>query len=86
MEDTLIQILSELKNMRSDINDIKKGQQNLEAGLERVEAGLNSLQENLVDSLGMYTEKIVEHVDNKTEVLNKRVFKVESEIERLSRQ
>jgi hemerythrin-like domain-containing protein len=86
VEDTLIQILSELKNMRSDINDIKKGQQNLEAGLERVEAGLNSLQENLVDSLGMYTEKIVEHVDNKTEVLNKRVFKVESEIERLSRQ
>ncbi|MGB3259800.1 hypothetical protein [Paenisporosarcina sp.] len=100
MEETLKQILSELKNMRNDINDLKLGQQNLEAGqrslevgqqnleagLDRVEIGLKGLQENLVDCLGLYTEKIVEHVDNKTEVLIKRVFKVESEIEKLSRQ
>lgn len=128
MEETLKQILSELKNMRIDINELKQGQQNLEsgqkvlevgqqhleagqkvlevgqqnleagqkrleaqqqtleAGLDRVENGIQTLQENLVDSLGLYTEKIVQHVDNKTEVLNKRVFKVESEIERLSRQ
>ena len=100
MEETLKQILSELKNMRIDINDLKQGQQNLEAGqkrievqqqtletgLDRVENGIQTLQENLVDSLGLYTEKIVQHVDNKTEVLNKRVFKVESDIERLSRQ
>lgn len=100
MEETLIQILSELKHMRIDINELKQGQQNLEAGqkrleaqqqtleagLERVENGMQNLQENLVDSLGLSTEKIVQHVDNKTEVLNKRVFKVESEIERLSRQ
>ena len=114
MEETLKQILSELKNMRIDINELKQGQQNLEsgqkvlevgqqnleagqkrleaqqqtleAGLDRVENGIQNLQENLVDRLGLYTEKIVQHVDNKTEVLNKRVFKVESEIERLSRQ
>jgi len=100
VEETLKQILSELKNMRIDINDLKQGQQNLEAGqkrievqqqtleagLDRVENGIQTLQENLVDSLGLYTEKIVQHVDNKTEVLNKRVFKVESDIERLSRQ
>lgn len=35
---------------------------------------------------GHGNENLVEHVDNKTEVLNKRVFKVETEIERLSRQ
>jgi len=128
VEETLMRILSELKHVRNDINDLKQGQENLEtgqkrleegqqnlesgqkvlevslqnlesgqkrleahqqtleAGLDRVENGIQNLQENLVDSLGLYTEKIVQHVDNKTEVLNKRVFKVESEIERLSRQ
>jgi len=118
VEETLIQILSELKNIRIDINDLKQGQQNLEsgqkvlevgqqnlesgqkvlevgqqkleagqkkveaqqqtleAGLDRVENDIQNFQENLVNSLGLYTEKIVQHVDNKTEVLNKRVFKV----------
>ena len=42
--------------------------------------------ENLVESLGLYTDRIVDHIDDKTEVLNKRVYKVETEIERLSRQ
>ncbi|MGM0875280.1 MAG: hypothetical protein ACQEWV_10840 [Bacillota bacterium] len=79
MDDILKQILSELKEMRSDISELKHGQKRLEDGQER-------LQKNLIDSLGAYTEKIVDHVDDKTEVLNKRVFKVESEIERLSRQ
>jgi hemerythrin-like domain-containing protein len=79
VEEILKQILSELKEMRLDINELKQGQNRLEFGQEK-------LQKNLVDSLGSYTEKIVEHIDNKTEVLNKRVYKVESEIERLSRQ
>ncbi|MCP3739974.1 hypothetical protein [Rossellomorea sp. BNER] len=79
MEETLQQILNELKEMRVDIKELKQGQNRLEDGQER-------LQKNLIDSLGAYTEKIVDHVDNKTEVLNKRVFKVESEIERISRQ
>lgn len=79
MEETLKQILYEIKEMRSDINELRQGQKRLEDGQER-------LQKNLIDSLGAYTEKIVDHVDDKTEVLNKRVFKVESEIERLSRQ
>ncbi|MBD1380368.1 hypothetical protein IC621_09005 [Bacillus sp. IB182487] len=71
--------ISELKGMRSDINEIKQGQKRLEEGQER-------LQKNLIDSLGAYTERIVDYVDDKTEVLNKRVFKAESEIESLSRQ
>ncbi|MGM0867534.1 MAG: hypothetical protein ACQEWF_23035 [Bacillota bacterium] len=79
MEEILKQILNELKEIRVDINELKQGQSRLEVGQEE-------LQKNLIDSLGLYTEKIVDHVDDKTEVLNKRVYKVEAEIERLSRQ
>jgi hypothetical protein len=37
-------------------------------------------------SLGEYTDKIVNHFDNKTEALNKRVYAVETEIQRLIKQ
>lgn len=79
MEDLLKQILGELKQIKTDIGELKTGQ-------ARIEIGQQKLQQNLIESLGTYTEKITEHVDDKTEVLNRRVYKVESEIERLSRQ
>lgn len=79
MENILKQILSELKDIKTDIGELKTGQTRLEIGQQK-------LQQNLIENLGTYTEKITEHVDDKTEVLNKRVYKVESEIERLSRQ
>jgi hemerythrin-like domain-containing protein len=71
--------IKDLKGLRADINDLKEGQKRLEIGQEK-------LQKNLIASLGLYTDKIVEHLDAKTEVLNKRVYKVETEIERLNRQ
>jgi hemerythrin-like domain-containing protein len=67
MNDILKQILNELKEMRSEISELSQGQKRLEDGQER-------LHKNLIDSLGVYTENIVEHVDNKTEVLNKGSF------------
>ncbi|WP_179946409.1 hypothetical protein [Lentibacillus amyloliquefaciens] len=39
-----------------------------------------------VASLGDYTEKIIDQFDDKTDALNNRVFKVESEVKSLSRQ
>ncbi|ESU33510.1 hypothetical protein G3A_06210 [Bacillus sp. 17376] len=71
--------MEDLKVIRADLNDLKEGQKRLEIGQEK-------LQKNLIASLGLYTDKIVEHFDASTEVLNKRVYKAETEIERLSRQ
>ncbi|WP_239984685.1 hypothetical protein [Lentibacillus sediminis] len=73
------QILNELKEMRTDVDEIKQGQNRLEAGQEK-------LQKNLIENLGLYTDKIVDHFDNKTDALNKRVYEVETEIERLKKQ
>ncbi|MBT2679340.1 hypothetical protein J7E38_10025 [Bacillus sp. ISL-35] len=79
MEEILKQILNEIKDMRVDIKDLRQGQNRLEIGQEK-------LQKTLFDSIGLNIDKIVEHIDDKTEALNKRVYKVETEIERLSRQ
>ncbi|SFE75733.1 hypothetical protein [Alteribacillus iranensis] len=78
MEDILKQMLSELKDIKTDMGELKMGQ-------ARLEIGQQTLQQNLIESLGIYTENITEHVDDKTEALNKRVYNVESELERISR-
>ncbi len=51
MDDILKQILNELKEMRSEISELSQGQKRLEDGQER-------LHKNLIDSLGVYTQKI----------------------------
>ncbi|WP_246017648.1 hypothetical protein [Mesobacillus subterraneus] len=71
--------MSELKEMRAVLNELIEGQQRLEIGQAKI-------QQNLVESLGFYTYKIVEHFDIKTDVLNNRVYRLETKIERLSKQ
>ena len=79
VQNDLIGVKKDVKEMRVELTDLKEGQ-------NRLETGLGKLQKNLVDSLALYTDKIVNHYDNKTEVLNKRIFRVETELERLGRQ
>lgn len=82
--------LNEVKNgqeqFRRDLNVVKTGQEQFQRDLNEVKTGLEKLHKSLIESLGEYTEKIAEHVDIKTEALNKRVFAVEAEIQRLTRQ
>ncbi|WP_179886419.1 hypothetical protein [Bacillus sp. es.034] len=49
MEETLKQILNELKEIKTDIHDLKDGQ-------ARLGVGQNKAQKNLIDSLGSYNE------------------------------
>ncbi len=81
------------EKVQRDLNEVKTGQEKFQRDLNEVKTGLNELkigqeklQKNLIESLGAYTEKIAEHVDHKTEALNKRVFAVETVIQRLTRQ
>jgi prefoldin subunit 5 len=89
----------ELKPIHKRLDLIEQNVSSLKAGQERLELdfkilkqevpGLKAGQEkihNIIKSVAEYTEKIVEHFDNKTEVLNKRVFAVETEILRIIKQ
>lgn len=82
MEETLKQILNEIKGMHSDINELK----DMRLDINELKQGQQRLQKKFVDSLGAYTEKIIEHVDDKTAALNRRVYNVETDIQRISRQ
>jgi uncharacterized protein YoxC len=82
--------VSELKN---DVNGLKTGQKKLEndfSQLDQAVRELNAEQKEghkcVIRYLEDYSEKITNHFDNKTDALNKRVFTVETEIERLIKQ
>lgn len=72
--------------LEKHIEKLKFGQEQLGKDVKDLLDGQERLQRNIIESLGDYTDKITEYVDDKTGALNKRVFLVETEIERLSRQ
>ena len=72
IEKNLVEHNNRYEVIEQDVKDLKTGQERF--------------QKYIIQSLGEYTEKIAEHVDIKTEALNKRVFALESEIQRLTRQ
>ena len=74
------------QQLRSDFSELKEGQLQLQSDVTEIKLGQERLQKNIIDSIGTYTEKIAEHVDNRTDALNKRVYRLEIEVERMSRQ
>jgi chromosome segregation ATPase len=109
MENTLKQILDELKGLRSDVGELKDGQKGLRADVEELRDGQRGLRADVEEVKNGQKEikeavirleetqpkdiiAILERIDKKLDTkdfelyaLNKRVFKVETEIERLSR-
>lgn len=94
MEDILKQILSELKDLKNDVNSLKSGQERLEQRFDGIEKDVKELKngqvktrDDIINKLGEYVEKVVTHIDNKVDdqqiiidTLSSRSIKHESEI------
>ena len=76
----------ELEPINNRLYDIEINMKDLNKDVKDIKTGQEKLQKNIIESLGQYTEKIADHVDDKTAVLNKRVYAAETEIQRLTRQ
>ncbi|WP_456276529.1 hypothetical protein [Bacillus sp. AK128] len=79
MEKLLIEILGKLNSIETKIDTLESGQKDIKESVHRIEL---SQPQDIVALL----ERMNKTLENKTEVLNKRVFNVETEIERLNRQ
>jgi vacuolar-type H+-ATPase subunit D/Vma8 len=93
MEENFKLILNELQKINTRLENLEEGQKHLEEGQSKlhldvieVKDGQERLQKNLIQSLGDYTEKMIQYTDDKTSALNKRIYRVETEIEKLIRQ
>lgn len=72
--------------LREELEPMNKRLGVIEKDVKEIKAGQEQLQKNIIESLGQYTERIADHVDDKTAALNKRVYDVETDIQRLTRQ
>lgn len=79
LKEELQPIHSDIQGLKRDVDSLKEGQRHLQNGQEQ-------LQKNIVQHLGDFTEKIAQHVDDQTAALNKRVFVIETQMERFTRQ
>lgn len=84
-------------SLKEGQNRLESRMCNLESNQDRLESKVNSLTSSLIENLAPYfeniakhiddsNEKVITYVDDKTEALNKRIFAVETDIQRLTRQ
>jgi len=78
MEDILKQILTKLNGLEQGQKEIKEKINNIEQTVSRIEVSQN---EDVIAIL----KRVDQDVEDKTQALNKRVYKLETEYERLSR-
>ncbi len=86
MEAILNQILSEIKGMKADIVYLKESQSSIEQKIDGIYKAVVRIEEGQPKDIFAILENINQKLDTKESeinVLNKRIFKVETEIERL---
>ncbi|MBM7662814.1 hypothetical protein JOC85_003625 [Bacillus mesophilus] len=79
MEELLKQLLQGQNEIKIDIKEIKSEVTDIKNAVHRIEL---SQPQDIVAIL----DRMNKNLENKTDVLNKRVFNVETELERLNRQ
>ena len=77
---------SRFDNVDNRLEKMDSALAGLSKDVETLKVGQEKLQRNLIDSLGQYTEEIIRYVDDKTEVLNERLYKVEVDVATLKKQ
>ncbi|MBM7703002.1 hypothetical protein [Metabacillus iocasae] len=92
LEEGQIEMRKDIFNLQSDVSSLKSEQQEMRNDISNLQSDVTELKEyqkqkqkEIMSTLGSYMDKIVAYVDDKTEALNKRVYKVETDIERLLR-
>ncbi|WP_187367000.1 hypothetical protein [Bacillus andreraoultii] len=87
-------IKEEIEPVKKDLDNVKMGLENVKQGLENVKQELlveikqskQQVTKDISSSLSQYAKGLETYIDHKTEVLNKRVYKLEVEMERLTQQ
>jgi uncharacterized protein (DUF885 family) len=81
-DDILKEILSEMKNIKLGMNEVNKRLEGIEQKIDRIEENTPA---DIMALLRNIDEKM-EDRDSAVQALNKRVFKTESIIERITKQ
>jgi hypothetical protein len=83
-----VELLQALRTViKEEIEPVKKDLENVKQELlVEIKQVKQQITKDISTSLSQYSKKLEEYVDTKTEVLNKRVYKLEVEMERITSQ
>lgn len=88
-DEMMQQLINMIGNNNERLNNMDKRFDTADAKLDRIEAAVNRIEHNEPENIVAILKQINDKLDNKEfelQALNKRVFKNETEIERLTRQ
>ena len=89
--------ISDLKQgqarLEEDISGLKQGQEKLEQDINEFKIGLHRIDKdqlkiennNIINTIDEHKVKMMEYIDIRTEVLNKRLFNLEVQVDKLIR-
>jgi gas vesicle protein len=83
-----VELLQALRTViKEEIEPVKKDLENVKQELlVEIKQVKQQITKDISTSLSQYSKNLEEYVDTKTEVLNKRVYKLEVEMERITSQ
>jgi vacuolar-type H+-ATPase subunit D/Vma8 len=77
---------TKVDSLETKVDSLETKVVNLEHGQKEIKESVHRIELSQPQDIVALLERMNKNLENKTEVLNKRVFNVETEIERLNRQ
>ncbi|MEM4994919.1 hypothetical protein WKH56_20355 [Priestia sp. SB1] len=85
MEEMLKQILTKLNGLKQGQKEMKEDFKNLSDKVDNIEKAVNRIEVSQNEDVIAILKRVDQDIEDKTQALNKRVYKLETEYERLSR-
>lgn len=86
MEETLKLILNELKGLKEGQGNLEQNVSKLQQDVSEIKETVNRIEHNQNEDVIAILKRVDRNIEARTEALNKRVYKLESEFEYLDKQ
>jgi len=86
MQDKFDLILQELKDIKVNVSNLNEGQEHLQKDVKEIKESVHRIELSQPKDIVALLKQMNKNMEDKTDVLNKRIFNTETAVERLNRQ
>lgn len=86
LEQGMVKLEQRQSNLEQSFAELEKGQNEIKEDVKEIKEAVHRIELDQPKDIVAMLDRMNKNFDDKSEALNKRVFKVETEIERLKRQ
>ncbi|GFZ91927.1 hypothetical protein GCM10010978_32860 [Compostibacillus humi] len=78
-------VKTDISTIQEELSSVKIDVSNIKEELSEFKQEQRRLSKDIISSFGQYHDKLERYVDDRSEALNKRVYRLESEMEKILR-